>query len=370
MDTISSVSAAAARRNYIDWARGLAVIIMIEAHTIDAWTRTADRRSLSFGYLTILGGFAAPLFLWLAGLGVAMSAARTESRTGSRADAVEGACRRGLEIFVLAFLFRLQAFIVSPGSHPVTLFRVDVLNVMGPAMAGAGLLWAVSHRAGVRIAVYGAVAAIVSMATPIVRAATWVGQLPIWIQWYLRPAGEYTTFTLLPWAGFVMAGAAIGVIVATVHDEATVRRALWAMGLAGLVLTVGGYAAAFRPSIYRVASAFWTSSPTWFAMRVGLIVAVFALLAAIPERHGWAFSWQRPLATLGRASLFVYWIHVELVYGYASWAWRHRLPVWGSVSACILFTALMYGAVVARDRFVAGRRQPATFQGPATLSEA
>ena len=38
-------------------------------------------------------------------------------------------------------------------------------------------------------------------------------------------------------------------------------------------------------------------------------------------------AWQGPLATLGRASLFIYWIHVELVYGYASWFWRRRLPV-------------------------------------------
>ena len=26
------------RRAYIDWLRGLAVVVMIEAHTIDAWT--------------------------------------------------------------------------------------------------------------------------------------------------------------------------------------------------------------------------------------------------------------------------------------------------------------------------------------------
>jgi uncharacterized membrane protein len=370
MDTISSVTTASARKSYIDWMRGLAVIIMIEAHTIDAWTRAADRKSVLFGYLTILGGFAAPLFLWLAGLGVVMSAARTESRTGSRAAAVEGACRRGLEIFVLAFLFRLQAFIVSPGSYPITLFRVDVLNVMGPAMVAAGLLWAVSARAPVRILVYAIVAACISMVTPVVRAAAWVNQVPVWIQWHLRPAGDYTTFTLLPWAGFVMAGAAIGVLDVAARDPSSARQVSRAIGVAGVVLALGGYAAAFRPAIYSVPSAFWTSSPTWFTMRVGLMMASFALLSAIPEQRGWAFSWQRPLVKLGGASLFVYWIHVELVYGYASWLWRHRLPAWGSVVACILFTALMYGAVVARDRFVARRQRPARFRSPATLSRA
>jgi uncharacterized membrane protein len=364
------VTAVSARKGYVDWARGLAVLIMIEAHTIDAWTRASDRHSAPFAYLTILAGFAAPLFLWLAGLGVAMSAARVQTRTGRRSAAVESACRRGLEIFLLAFLFRLQAFVISPGSHPVTLFRVDVLNVMGPAMVAAGILWATSNRSAVRALVYSVAAVVLAMTTPLVRAAEWVDMLPTWIQWYLRPAGEYTTFTLLPWAGFVMAGAAIGVIVGTASNGTNARRASLFIGAAGLVVSVVGYAAAFQPSIYSVPSSFWTSSPTWFAMRVGLMMAVLALLSVIPERQGWAFSWQRPLATLGRASLFVYWIHVELVYGYASWAWRLRLPVWGSVAACILFTALIYGVVLARDRFVAGRPRPAIFRNPATLSQA
>src|SRR5439155_13345612 len=109
----SSVSMADIRRRlYIDWARGLAVLLMIEAHATDAWTRAADKTTTAYAMTVILGGFAAPLFLWLAGLGVALVAARTAARTGSRARAVEATTRRGLEIFLLAFLFRLQAFIV------------------------------------------------------------------------------------------------------------------------------------------------------------------------------------------------------------------------------------------------------------------
>ena len=112
---------------------------MIEAHTLDAWTRPAARTSRHFIHATILAGFAAPLFLWLAGVGAALSAASAERRSGNRWGAVDAVCRRGLELFVLAFLFRLQAFIVSPGSHPITIFRVDVLNIMGPAIAAAGI---------------------------------------------------------------------------------------------------------------------------------------------------------------------------------------------------------------------------------------
>ncbi len=86
------------RRAYVDWARGVAVLLMIEAHTADAWTRLDVRRTIAFRDATVLGGFAAPLFLWLAGLAVVLAATRTAERGGSRPSAVEMICRRGLEI--------------------------------------------------------------------------------------------------------------------------------------------------------------------------------------------------------------------------------------------------------------------------------
>src|SRR5580765_6946440 len=168
---------------------------MIEAHTLDAWTRVSDRSSTAFRDAMVLAGFAAPFFLWLAGIAVVLSAAATMRRGQSRAAAAESVFRRGLEVFVLAFLFRLQAFVVSPGAHPITLFRVDILNIMGPAIAVAGLFWLVSESRPVVFAIYAAAAIAIAMLTPVVREATLVARLPVWVQWYIRPAGDNTTFT-------------------------------------------------------------------------------------------------------------------------------------------------------------------------------
>jgi uncharacterized membrane protein len=352
------------RRAYIDWARGIAVLIMIEAHTLDAWTRPADRRGEWFGDASILGGFAAPMFLWLAGVGVAMSAARTYERTGSRSVTAESIARRGLEIFILAFLFRLQAFILSPGAHPVTLFRVDILNVMGPAIVVAGLVWACGTTAAVRVIALGALATAVAIITPVVRESTAADVLPAWIQWYLRPTGDHTTFTGLPWAGFVFAGGAVGALIAEAGDDRRERRLQVMLAVAGASLVAFGFYTAAQPSIYRVSS-FWTSSPTWFCIRTGILMIALAVLyglAALAARVG---AELRPLARMGQSSLFVYWIHVELVYGYASWFWRRRLPLWGTALAYAAFCVLIYGAVRLRDRIVDARRARAQGAGPA-----
>ena len=73
----------------------------------------------------------------------------------------------------------------------------------------------------------------------------------------------------------------------------------------------------------------------------------------------------RPLARMGQSSLFVYWIHVEMVYGYASWYWHRRLPLWGTTLAYAAFSALIYGAVVLRDRIVDARKTRAQRSGSA-----
>src|SRR5260370_25359 len=98
---------------YLEVLRGVAVLIMIEAHVLDSWTRAAARRSRAFGESLILGGFGAPLFLFLAGIAVAMSAGSKARRTGDTRGAVRAVQRRGLEIFLLAFVFRFQSFVLS-----------------------------------------------------------------------------------------------------------------------------------------------------------------------------------------------------------------------------------------------------------------
>jgi uncharacterized membrane protein len=329
---------------------------MIEAHTLDAWTRPSDRASAVFGDAMVLAGFAAPFFLWLAGVSVVLATEAAVRRGLSRRAAAESVCRRGLEIFILAFLFRLQAFVVSPGAHPVTLFRVDILNIMGPAIVAAGLVWLLSASRPVIFAIYAALATALAMLTPVVRATASLNWLPIWVQWYIRPAGDNTTFTGFPWAGFVFAGAAAGVLLVIGRQSHAERRAHVQLAVGGILTAAAGYAAASLPSIYKDSS-FWTTSPTYFAVRVGVLMAALAAVYFIERLVAERRVWLSPLARLGRQSLFVYWIHVELVYGYATWPIHRRLPFWGAVAGYAMFSALMYLAVVARDHVVETWRQ-------------
>ncbi|HEX4347504.1 MAG TPA: heparan-alpha-glucosaminide N-acetyltransferase domain-containing protein [Vicinamibacterales bacterium] len=357
------------RRKYVDWARAVAILLMVEAHTLDSWTRLSERGSHAFRYLTVLGGFAAPLFLWLAGLALVLSAERKAERTGSTRQAMSLVCRRGLEVFVLAFLFRIQAFIVSPGSPLITIFRVDILNVMGPAMAAAGVVWGATRGGKARAFAFSTLAVATAMVTPIVRASSRVSALPLWVQWYVRPMGDYTTFTLFPWIAFLFAGAAAGAIVSAARSAKQERQANVAFAIAGAALVVLGFVTAARPAIYAQTS-FWTTSPTFFAIRLGLLMLTLPMLYAgelALSRRGIALE---RFEKVGRSSLFVYWIHVELVYGYATWPLRHHLTLWQVAIAYSLFTAALYAAILLRDRVVAAWRARRAAPSPMTAATA
>ena len=114
------------RQAYLDWMRGVAVLIMIEARTFDSWTRVADRRSPGFANAMILGGFGAPFFLFLAGVSVALSAGLKFRRTGLAEASSRAFRRRGWQIFGLAWNLK-TAYRGSPraGQVAMLLYQLD-----------------------------------------------------------------------------------------------------------------------------------------------------------------------------------------------------------------------------------------------------
>ncbi len=332
---------------YLDWLRGVAVVAMVLAHVIDSWTRDADRQVEPFYTLFFIGGVASPLFLFLAGVATAMSAASKSRRQGAHAIGAALARRRGWEIFGLALLFRLQSQLLGLG--PLTNFlKVDMLNTMGLSIVAASYVWQLgpTHRA--RIALLALVTGAITMVTPLVRATPVLTPLPDAIEAYLRPAATYSAFPLFPWAGFLFAGVIVGAIVDAIRSSPPRQLALQAgvalVALSGVWLA---WRASFMPSIYEQAS-FWHDSPTFFFIRLGL-VALLVPVAWIAERLLPA-AVLMPMVTLGRSSLFVYWIHVEMVYGVIAEPIKGGLPLWGSLAGTVALTLGLYLLVLLKNR--------------------
>jgi uncharacterized membrane protein len=327
------------RRAYIDWLRGIAVMIMFTAHATDAWTRDADRMSRVFYWRDVISGFGAPLFLLLAGTAVAYSAASRVRRGTSNRAAARQVTARGWQIFGIALLFRIQMYVTSLFYRWRDLLKVDVLNVMGPAIAAAAWVWGLARTGtGKTIALLVPVL-VLPFATPYIRGLGQLAVLPDPIEAYIRPAGGFANFTFFPWAGFVFAGAAVGVVLERSRDARAESQRVWLVTVIGAAMAAAAFLLSHRPSPFPN-SHFWTTSPAFFYLRTGLMLAAFGVAWLWSEKL-WAKQWQ-PFVLLGQTSLFVYWVHVELVYGYLTKPISHRLPLWASALGVIPLTVVMY----------------------------
>jgi uncharacterized membrane protein len=350
---------------YLDWLRGIAVLVMIHAHVIDSWTREADRDNETFYTLLWIGGLASTLFLFLAGVALGMSANVRARQLGSVSAGARAVRQRGWEVFVLSLLFRLQAMVLGFG-HPQGLLKVDMLNVMGLAMVAASYLWPMSSNRTARAILFGLAAAALSMATPLVRVVAWLAPLPDPIEAYLRPAGNYSGFAMFPWAGFLFGGVLVGDLVDAVRMSGrrpvVLQAALLICGSAAVALA---WLASFRPALFPTAR-FWHDSPTLFFMRFGFVTAMVAVSWLVERTAERAAVLQRtvllPLVTLGRSSLFVYWFHIEFVYGLIAEPIKRTLPLWASELGWILMCVAFYRIVLWKNRWMETHELPARWK--------
>ena len=212
----------------------------------------------------ILGGFGAPLFLLLAGVSVSLSAASKLGRTGDRRRAAVAVMRRGLEVFLLAFVFRIQAWILgwasrghaAAGGHPQHHGSGDRrlrghLGRMSAPLAGAWLP-SLAQR-WQRLS---------SRRSPGRRPAS--PAIPDPIEAYLRPTGSMTSFAIMPWAALRLRRRSARRPARRGPTPAMTRsseaRLNLGFAIAGTVLAAGSYAAASLPPLYS-GSSFWTTSP-------------------------------------------------------------------------------------------------------------
>ncbi len=112
------------------------------------------------------------------------------------------------------------------------------------------------------------------------------------------------------------------------------------LAVAGPALAAVSFAASWMPSWYE-ASSFWTTSPSFFFLRLGL------LLGAVPVAHAWAARWPGwgSLRQLGAASFFVYWVHVELVYGVLTLPLHKALPFEWALAGYLAFVPVVFWLV-------------------------
>ena len=357
------------RLDAIDWLRGLAVVLMIQTHLYDAWVSNAVKQtSVWYGWSRFWGGVPARLFLMLVGVSMAIRFEGQIAKGVDRATMVRGAVRRGVEIFLLAYLFRLQEFTLSGfGGDWMNLFRIDILNCIGASMIVIPIL--VAPRAGRPQIAAALVATAVFIALgPLIGPAHFPNFLPRPLTSYLGGERPMAWFPLFPWAAWPLVGVAIGHLWVREARRGRRReaRVFLLTGIAGIALL---YAVTLvrrmNPYIIHYPSELVQQmGPGAFFYRLGMIGPLALLGYVVTRLGGRRFSVMRQL---GRTSLLVYWIHVDLCYGMVSSRLHGRLTMAWATVGFLSMTALMLAISIFKTRyFESWRRRPAPIASTST----
>src|ERR1700676_2774819 len=106
------------RLAYIDWMRGLACVLMIQAHCYDSWLNPEARKTLLYRWSQELSTLAAPIFLFLCGVSFALVTEGLRKKNKPRSQIVKTAFLRGGEILGLGFLLCAQEFVLGYPKSP------------------------------------------------------------------------------------------------------------------------------------------------------------------------------------------------------------------------------------------------------------
>jgi hypothetical protein len=309
------------------------------------------------------------------------------------AEASRKAMLRGAEILGFGMLFRVQEFVLGQPYAPWTdLLRVDILNIIGIAIILMGLMcWIVAPRiTGPReitdakvgsdgmtrsryaLSAIGAAAFIVLVTPPL-----WTTHQPHWLPWYLESyvngvhnlgAPQPWLFPAFPWVAFAFAGLAFGFLIFSPWVRKHEGTAFVLTGLAGvLFIFLGRWFDAMPRQFYAVYD-FWHTSPNFFLIRIGVILGI-VFLAFAWCRWGAALKGFAPVIELGRTSLFVYWVHIEFVYGrFSILAKRSQSIPMATAGILVIFVAMVVVAAIRNRVKGRGLRALAFWRRPARVT--
>ena len=320
------------RLQYLDWFRGIGAVIMLQGHVFDSFLKNELHPGGAYTFSQFLGGMPPAIFLFLTGVTLAFLMDSTERKGLSPRARVWTAFNRSGYLFFLAFAFRLQLWIFGLPAPWQDLLRVDILNCMGFSIALMSVMALFKTQERIRLCAILGLG--IALAAPLVSQMDW-SSLPWMIRAYIIP--DYRFFGFFPWGAYLAFGMSAGSIIRVLPSDGTERAMQWAGLMGGAAILACQYFGNVGYSLYPK-SEFWLNSPAQVLTKVGVLLLMISF-AFLWTRYGVRdWSWVRQFGT---ASLLVYWVHIELVYGRGLWFLKNALNVPQTILAAILMILLM-----------------------------
>ena len=339
-------AAPAARYGFIDLLRGLALVVMIETHTVNAYVPANLKQGTFFFWIAFVNGLVAPTFLFASGFSVVLQGSRHwEDWLRFRGQFWRQMRRLGFITLVAYFThlqhFRLSKYLNSndPDVWKRT-FQVDILQCIVASLLIVHLLIPIVRKRD-RLA-YAAItlAVAVALATPWIWARDFSPRLPLAMALFLNPHG-ISMFPLFSWAAFLFAGCGTGCWFLGSVDRGAPSRLMRLLPCIGAGLVCAGLLGNRIPVSLPGYADFYRTSPLYVLIRLGSVLLICAGLYWIEAK---SVRIPKPVRIAGQESLLVYGLHLFVIFGVLRG--KHLGPILGLKAGWLVSFALSAALVV------------------------
>ncbi len=311
-------ASASGRVPFVDLARAVAVVFMVQGHTLAVLLAPQLTGGPIGDAWVYLRGLTSCTFLILSGFSFSLATTRRWSDFQAPGRRVYRRLARYAMLLILGYGMRFPArslsglSAVSPAQWQ-SFAVVDVLQLIAVTLTALQIaVWLLgSPRAFIAWSLAAAAATV--LVTPVVVQSGWVTTTPNVLHAYLTTVTG-SLFPALPWAAYVFFGAALGGWYARPDPGRVADNRAPAFLYVGLGMVAGGTLLHVLPWSPYGAIDFWSVSPNLFLVKAGSVLIV--LSGAIRLVRG-VSALPRVVTALSRESLLVYLAHVVLLYGSA-----------------------------------------------------
>lgn len=389
---------------------------MIGFHAADGWIQYDLRVGPIWTIIRSVGGLAAPLFITLAGISLGLRTTSSIDRGHNSWKLLKNHIAHGLQIISLGYMLRLQMWFIDGGIYKTIggwtagiillsaylafyigigrttthrfslgsialitlagplitvgiffihsywpnsldgLFRIDILQAIGASIIIVSFLSTVlnTFRRFPHLGIF--LGLVIASSTPFMRHIV-PGSLPNAVAGYIaywHPGPNKTPstfFPLFPWVAYAFIGVSLGIYLERARVQSRTATCIGVMSVVGVVLAL--ISCELFPYVYR-----WVSEHPFFLQPIRVVYRAGLVLISIGVVFGInQLSIQRclPFQILGRASLLVYWIHLEFAFGVVSKPISHALGFrewfWGASILTIAMTVIAWIKIHAKDWF-------------------
>ncbi|MFN3305771.1 MAG: heparan-alpha-glucosaminide N-acetyltransferase domain-containing protein [Candidatus Kapaibacteriota bacterium] len=352
---------------YLDLMRVVAMVMMIMGHSFFDLVRPnlVNTSQFPWSVWEFLRGLTAPMFLFISGIVQVFANKREQHKLPK--ETVYRRIRTSLLVIFLAYFLNFpvqKAFhiIFQSKQNLIPFFQVNILQIIGTT-----LLWVLfyflitkNNRQLGRISLWTGI--FIFALTPLVHLIDWYNILPLPIAPYFSlEKGSY--FTIFPFSAFTFFGVTFGTYLERFELPQRANVIIkYGFILFNIVLPLGIAVYIFINSFSLPFYDVFKANSGISIVRLACVLALLSLLVLLYKKYLYNFDFvQKVSTTLGKNALFVYVVHLIILYGlpwYPGFAtiFNRTLDLLPSFAASLLVVFISFSLVFILEDFTSKKR--------------